>query len=276
MDQLLSYVRGYSFGQFTYPNGGVFGPIMRPYFSLLYVIEGMCTLRTPDNTIKINAGQTGVAATNSRFNFHYRKDMQTAAIWCEGFLPRLGENEFEYMNKQYDPIPTPKHLSDLLQIGLSTGFDSSPQLNAMRDAIGHATMRMFLFEAQQTEDDMSMPPLVLKARRFIEDNLENEALDISLVAKNAGVTQQHLISSYKKHTNITPSRYLWRLRALRARNLLIHTRLSQAEIAFQCGFKSLPHFSRSIRKSFGMTPAELRSDMGFTLSSDTEVKDILF
>ncbi len=68
------------------------------------------------------------------------------------------------------------------------------------------------------------------------------------------------------------------MRANRARQLLIHTQLSQSEIAYRCGYRSLPHYSRSIKSLFGMTPAQLRRDMGFTQPSNAEdsVHDLVF
>ena len=278
MDQLMNYVRGYSFGKMTYPNGGIFGPIQRPYFSLLQVIEGACTLSTTEGAVTIRAGKTGIAATNSRFSFDYHRNQPTTAIWCEGFLPQMSDEYFGKLNQSYEPVVTPERIRRLQEIGVETGHGSSPALNAMRDAIGLAVIRAFLFETQQSDEDLGLPKSILAARRIFKENLEDETLAIASVAQQIGITPQHMIASFKKHVGITPARYLWRLRVQRARAMLIHTRNSQAEIAYQCGYKSLSHFSRSIKMQFGMTPAELRRDMGFTQPSDLadNVPDVHF
>lgn len=278
MEQLLNYVRGYSFGKLTYPNGGRFGPILRPYISLLLVEEGCGTMRTEHATVRVEAGQTGIAAATTSFEFHYPKGQSSTFIWCEGFLPYLQTPDSQLVRAHHAPIATSPRLTQLVQFGLELGHISSPERNALRDALGHVCCRAYLFEARQSEANRKIPKVIIDARRYIQEHLADESLDVLAVAGSCGVTPQHLVSAFKKHIGTTPSRYLWRLRAASARELLIHSPLSQSQIAFRCGYKSMPHFSRSIKKLFGMTAAELRKDMGFTSPSDTEesVVDIVF
>lgn len=225
-------------------------------------------MRTPEGSVQVRAGETGICATNSRFEFHYSRGQSSVASWCEGFLPHIPSDAFDSMNKSYPPIQTPERLGNLLKIGVDLGHDSLPTLNAMRDAIGAAVIRTFLHEAAWSNKDIALPRSILKVRRIIEDGLGNETLNIAVIAETMGIAQQHLISSFKRHIGTTPSRYLWKLRAERARTMLVHSRKSQAEIAHQCGFKSQSHFARSIKKQFGMTPGDLRRDMGYSITSD--------
>ena len=278
MKHLPNYVRGYSFGRITYPNGGRFGPIMRPYISLLAVEDGTCTMRTEAGELRVAAGQTGVAIGRKTFEFLYQKGRSTTANWCEGFLPHLQGSDVDSVRDSYGPITTSLRLEQLVRIGTDMGLASNPELNALRDAVGNAVYRAFLLDIRNADENQTIPKAILFAQRYIRENLGDDRLDVATVSRHAGITEHHLIRTFKKHTGTTPSRYLWRVRAATARHYLIHSGLSQSEIAFKCGFKSIPHFSRTIRKMFGMTPSELRIDMGFTQPSDTEnsVVDIVF
>ena len=278
MDQLLNHVRGFSFGGMTYERGGLFGPILRPYLSLIVVNSGICTLKADGKLVEVSSGQTGMAAAEHKFEFDYRRGVQTAVVWCEGFLPDGALSGADHAQSPLAPIPTSQDIRQLCQIGLRTGHTSRPDLNALRDALGQAVCRSFLYEARLDSESQNIPVNILKARRFIAENLGNEAITVGTIAAQASVTPQHLIASFKKHIGTTPSRHLWRMRANHARQLLIHTRFSQSEIAYRCGYRSLPHFSRSIKNLFGMTPAQLRRDMGFTQPSDTDdsVRDLVF
>ena len=278
MDQLLNHVRGFSFGGMTYERGGLFGPILRPYLSLIMVSSGICTLKADGKLVEVSNGQTGMAAAQHKFEFDYQMSKETTVVWCEGFLPGGSISGFDLKQPQLAPITTSENIQRLCQIGLGTGHTSRPDLNALRDALGQAVCKAYLYEARLDSEDQSIPLNILKARRFIEESLDNEAVNVSEIAAQAGLTPQHLISSFKKHIGTTPSRYLWRMRANRARDLLIHTRFSQSEIAYRCGYRSLPHYSRSIKSLFGMTPAQLRLDMGFTQPSnaDESVRDLVF
>jgi AraC-like DNA-binding protein len=278
LDQLLNHVRGFSFGGMTYEKGGLFGPILRPYLSLIMVETGTCTLRADDHVAKVSSGQTGLAATGRRFDFDYQRGTQTTVIWCEGFLPKRPPAEFFEANVDLASIETPASIRQMLEIGLGTGHTSRPDLNAMRDALGQAVCKTYLYEARKGVEDQNIPIHILKARRFIKENLGDDTINIAIIAANSSVSAQHLITSFKKHIGTTPSRYLWRMRANRARQLLIHTQFSQSDIAHRCGYRSLPHYSRSIKTLFGMTPAHLRRDMGFTEPSNTDasVRDLIY
>lgn len=271
MEQLLDHVRGYSFGRTTLDNGGVFGPILRPYICLLLVEEGACVIQSDDDKVIVRAGQTAVAASRKQLDFNYVRGIQTTVVWCEGFLPTLPDKRFQEMYRPLKPVATSRHMLQLQQVGVDTGHDSNPELNSVRNAIGLALMRLFLLETRKGEQISDAPASLMKARRFIVENLGDETLSIATVAEHASISQQHLISAFRKHFGSTPSRYIWRLRANRARQLLVHSRFSLAEIAFKCGYKSQPHFSRTMKNLFGMTPAQLRQDMGYTQSSNTDV-----
>ena len=56
----------------------------------------------------------------------------------------------------------------------------------------------------------------------------------------------------------TPANYIKTKRLERAKELLQVSTLSISEIAFQTGFKDVPHFSRSFKQQFGTTPASSR------------------
>ncbi len=278
MDQLLNHVRGFSFGEMTYERGGLFGPILRPYLSLIVVASGACTLQADGNAVKVSGGQSGIAAASERFEFAYQRGTSTEVMWCEGFLPDRPLPEFQIEDNRFQPIETTDNIRQLLKMGIGAGDVSRPDLNAMRDALGQAACRTFLYEARKGIADRKIPLPILVARRFIKENLGDENVDVQRIAANSGITRQHLITSFKRHLGTTPSRYLWRLRANRAREMLVHTQLSQPEIAHTCGYKSLPHYSRSLKSRFGMTPSQIRQDMGFTQPSNTDasVEDVVY
>lgn len=278
MQQLLNYVRGFSFGRMTYPNGGTFGPIERPYMSLLTVEEGACTMECDGVAVTVKSGQTGVGFARCAFRFHYARNLSTTAIWCEGFLPKIELAETVVIDGQSNQVETSTRVLALQCMGVDLGLSSNPRANALRDGLGHALCRAFVYDAMQRHEELAWSASVLAARDFIHESFGDEQLSVEMVAQHVGLSPQHLIVLFRQAIGTTPGRYLWQLRASKARELLIHSALSQQSIAFECGFKSPPHFSRLMKRLYGMTPAELRKDMGFTRPSDTEatVEDILF
>lgn len=65
---------------------------------------------------------------------------------------------------------------------------------------------------------------------------------------------------FKKHTNMSYSDYLNSLRLNHAKELLVSTSMSIAEVAENSGYSDYFYFSKLFKKTFGITPAQYRKD----------------
>lgn len=278
MDQLVPLVRGFSFGRMTYENGGVFGPIQRPYLAVILMESGSCVMRAGARALTVPAGQAGILAGHDRFEFAYERGTASTVTWCEGFLPEMSRAQLDSASEPVGTVAVTADMTDLAGLGLRTGHVSSVDANAYRDALGLGLCRLVLLESRSRAADQRIPARILQAKRILDENLGQDSLTIEAVAARVGFTPQHLNSAFRRAIGMTPGRYLWTARAGRARQLLVHTPLPLTQICFDCGYKSLAHFSRSIRHAFGLPPARLRATRGYAPSSDTEpsVQDLLF
>ncbi len=87
-----------------------------------------------------------------------------------------------------------------------------------------------------------------------------EALRLPDVASTVGVTPEHLIRLFTGRFGITPMHYYRRLKLEAAGSMLLNSRLSVKEIAWELGFANPFHFSRSFKEFAGVSPREYRSD----------------
>jgi AraC-like DNA-binding protein len=119
-----------------------------------------------------------------------------------------------------------------------------------------------------TADAASTPTLESAARHglyyricsFINQHLDDPELTPSRVADGAGISLRYLHRIFED-TQETFGSYLRRQRLLRSLQQLQNPLLSQrpvANIAYDCGFRSAPHFTSAFRRQFGMTPTEAR------------------
>lgn len=111
-------------------------------------------------------------------------------------------------------------------------------------------------------NDGGLAPNQLKrALEFIHTNL---AVDTSLqtVAAEVGLSTFHFARQFKRATGIAPHQYLIQQRIQRAKELLVHSLASVAEVAQQVGFCDQSHFARHFRRTFGMTPKTFRQRSG--------------
>ena len=143
----------------------------------------------------------------------------------------------------------------------------------------NATVRLLTFFADQlsalsnqlmTEKSNAEPPLVLKAREYINKH-KNEELSLADVAKAAGASVFHFCKVFHKATGLKFTDYVARVRLEDARTRLLNPNLRVSEIAYDVGFQSLTQFNRTFKRVFGQSPSEFRarvsSRMGPTKAS---------
>ena len=81
---------------------------------------------------------------------------------------------------------------------------------------------------------------------------------ISELAREVGMNEKKLCYGFKEVFGNTIFGYLYDYKMNLAQQLLLYTDKSISEIAFQCGYEYLSHFSTAFKRKFGMTPQGVR------------------
>jgi len=103
-----------------------------------------------------------------------------------------------------------------------------------------------------------------KARRFIEQHLRDPELGPQKIARSLNVSSRYLRMIFAGEKD-SVSAYILRRRLEEVAHQLADARWrgrSICEIAFGWGFNSAPHFSRSFRERYGMSPRQYRARHG--------------
>ncbi len=131
----------------------------------------------------------------------------------------------------------------------------------------NAIVRLLTFFADQlsalsnqlvTEKNNAEPPLVMKAREYI-DKHKTEELSLANVAKAAGASVFHFCKVFHKTTGLKFTDYVARVRLEDARTRLLNPNLRISEIAYDVGFQSLTQFNRTFKRVFGQSPSDFRA-----------------
>jgi len=104
-------------------------------------------------------------------------------------------------------------------------------------------------------------PKLIEAARLMEANIEEPIL-LDEIASHVGISRRQLERLFRRYLNLAPTRYYLNMRLTRARQYLLQTSLSIAEVAVACGFVSAPHFSKCYRHLFGGPPSHERRPRG--------------
>jgi AraC-like DNA-binding protein/ligand-binding sensor protein len=101
------------------------------------------------------------------------------------------------------------------------------------------------------------PPTISKAKQYIEEHHTDE-LSLGQVATAVHTSTFYFCKLFKRITGVNFTEYVSRVRAEKAKNLLLNPNLRISEIAYAVGFKSLTHFNRIFKKIVGQSPTEYR------------------
>lgn len=94
-------------------------------------------------------------------------------------------------------------------------------------------------------------------QELISKNIQ-EPCSLLELAQKAGLNEFKLKKGFKELFGNTVFGYMTDLRMEKARNLLLESRLSIAEISFIVGYKNPQHFTAAFKRKFGFLPRELK------------------
>lgn len=103
-------------------------------------------------------------------------------------------------------------------------------------------------------------PPVQQAVRYVEEHLQT-LLGLTEVANHIHLNPSYLSALFKEQTGITFSEYVTRSRLQRAKELLLQTKLTIAEISEQVGYQTPKYFITLFRDYEGKSPSQYRKDM---------------
>lgn len=101
------------------------------------------------------------------------------------------------------------------------------------------------------------PPIITRAKRFIEEH-HREDISLGQVAASVHMSLFYFCKFFKRHTGVSFTEYVSRLRTEKAKKLLLNPNLRVSEIAYEVGFQSLTHFNRVFKRILHESPTEYR------------------
>ncbi len=90
--------------------------------------------------------------------------------------------------------------------------------------------------------------------RFLQNNY-NQSLDISSIARFAGMGNSTLHHAFEKIVGQSPIQYLKKIRLHQARLMIVSNGLGASEAAYNVGYNNPSQFSREFKRQFGLPPS---------------------
>lgn len=126
-----------------------------------------------------------------------------------------------------------------------------------RGALGLQIIALINSAQEVGPDRHSILTAIGRAERMMAASLE-KPLAIPALARELGIGYSYFRREFKRHTGLSPHRYLAQMRLEKARRMIGSSSESLKEIAERLGFSSQYHFSTAFKRLFGVSPREWR------------------
>ena len=106
----------------------------------------------------------------------------------------------------------------------------------------------------------NMPSSLLRAISFVNNNLSS-TIPVKALAKEANYSEYHFSRVFKKHTGMSPKKFVICRKIERAKELLIRKGdLNISQVASEVGFNDISNFNKSFKKLTGVTPSAFKQN----------------
>ena len=103
--------------------------------------------------------------------------------------------------------------------------------------------------------------VILKAKRFIEENYADQNTTLSSVAQAVCLSPNHFSTIFSQECKTTFIEYLTNVRIENAKRLMRETDMKGYDIAYECGFSDPHYFSYIFKKNTGLSPREYKVNL---------------
>ena len=119
-----------------------------------------------------------------------------------------------------------------------------------------ACLKLLLVDALRGANP-TQNPVVCRVTELVAEDLRRNNRELAQIL---GYHPYYLNQLFSKETGLSLHQYVLKERVARAREQITAGKLTLAEIAEQCGFSSLSHLSRAIKREYGVSPSRIRKE----------------
>ena len=250
-----------TFGHSVTHPGHTYGPAVRSYYLIHFILAGKGTFCVNQHTYHLCAGQGFLIEPD--YQTIYKSD-QTEP-WTYSWVAFSGRRAAEMVaslgQSQDEPIfsctkeqgwKLAAYVQDMLQHNSFTQSGRYYRLGLLLQFLS------ILSEAQrellpQTDGNTYIAHMT----KFIRLHIE-EPFTIQDLADYMNLNRSYMTTLFKKHLGVSPHVYIENCRITKAKHLLETTTFSIEAIACSCGYAKSDSFTRAFLRRVGMRPKEYR------------------
>ena len=218
-----------------------FGPTIRGYYLIHYVVSGHGYFKTNNKEYKLNPGEMFVIPPFQES--FYSADHNDP--WYYIFIGFTVKDDLPYQLS--DVIYCPKALKIFNE--MKQCEKNQPGRSA------YLTARLWDLFSLLLENSRESVDVIEKAKDCIHSEYMTD-LTVEKLAMRLNLDRCYFSTFFKKKTGMSPKQYLFNHRMNVAATLLTHEQKSISVTAFSVGYSDIFNFSKMFKKHFGVSPRE--------------------
>jgi len=233
-----------------------------PFLRLRYQRSGQSTIEQDGMRRVMRAGEWMVFDSSRPHCFVNEQEASQLSLQ----LPRsvLSERDYRLAKSLQGPFSMDGRVSKLLFECLRLSIEELDDTSEVTEqALGYSMLEMFrvaINEVGSVRDRATGREVMeQRVREYIRRNLCDPELSVESIAKAMGCSPRYIHKTFEGKESV--SRLIWSQRLDRCRLELMAAHgqsITLTELAYEFGFSSSAHFSRTFRSRFGMTPSDFR------------------
>lgn len=229
--------------QFGYENckkSHFFGPAVRTYWLIHFVVSGFGVFKIKDKEYKLKPGEMFVIPPYIETYYEADNTNPWSYIWI-GFTTKG-----DITNNLSDVIKCPEAEKIFNSMKNCEGFTNG------RSA--YLTARLWDLFALLSEDGNNKYGYIEKALEFIHSNYMRN-ITVGKIAQYLNLDRTYFSVIFKNKTGLSPKQYLLNYRMNIAATLILKKHISISVIANSVGYSDLYTFSKMFKRHFGISPS---------------------
>ncbi len=248
---------------FTYP-GHTYGPAVRPYYLVHYILSGKGIFKINQHTYHLHEGQGFLIVPNLQTVYTSDIDEPWQYIWVS-FNGRVAKTVVNSLGLSKDnpvfscnPESGEKLKNFVLEMLKKNDF--------MLSDIYYRWGLFFQFTSILAEAQKEFMPkadvntYVSHMMNYINHHIE-ENISVLDVADYVKLARSYATTIFTKQVGMSPKSYIQNCRLTKARALLESSTLTIAEIAYSCGYAKSESLIKAFSKRYDISPGDYRKKL---------------
>ncbi|MBU9727794.1 helix-turn-helix domain-containing protein [Diplocloster modestus] len=251
--ELNMYYCGYRKNTYSHS----YGPAVRDHYLIGYIKHGKGILYQNGKELPLYSQQLLVMFPHQKIHYIADRHIPWSIKWIgvygklvDSYIYSLGITPALPVYPVHDFIKTEEILDDIIRLSTK---------DTLADKILCIGCLHQFFSCIAGPKITHREDYVEQAVNFIKYNYDR-GISASDIADSVGLERTYFSKIFKERTGVSPGHSLLTIRMAKAKDLLLHTRLTLKEISYSIGYKDVFYFSKVFKKYTGLAPSAYRKE----------------